>query len=92
MKLIYRDKGHSKMGRFRKPRVASKNLNDDPIISPIGWKTLFKREKSSRSVRLEDIVIEARGIPQFMSPKPIRKIQILRKEKSVQFADLVNIR
>ena len=88
------------MGRVHKKQViasklASKNLNGDPIISPIGWKTLFKRERrqrSSRSIRLEDIVIEARGIPQFMSPKPIRKIQILKTERSVHFADRVNVR
>ena len=76
------------MGKVRRKRVESKNLSDDPVISPIGWKTLFKRERTNRSLRLEDIMIEAHGI----IPKPIRKIHILKKEKSVQFDDTVRIR
>lgn len=79
------------MGKPRK-RTASKNLSNVPVITPIGWKTLFRREQSGRSLRLEDIVIETHGVQQNLYPRPIRKIRILKKERTVQFANSVRIR
>ena len=74
------------MGKVRRRQVgpASKNLSNAPVISPIGWKTLFRRERSNHSLKLQDITIEAHGLPKNIIPRPIGKIRILRKEKSVK--------